>query len=276
MDQRRAGYLRALGIQAFEARFTGEEPIEDVPAEPAGESEALPVAEPRPEAPLAAEPAPAMPSAAPPAAVAASVPEIPSAPALPDDDVAQLDWAALRERVASCRACALCEGRTQTVFGTGANDADWLIVGEAPGAEEDRQGEPFVGRAGLLLNAMLKAIGRERQSVYIANILKCRPPRNRDPKIEEALCCRPYLDRQIALLKPSLIIAVGRIAAHRLLDTDAPLGRLRGQVHHYGKTSPIPLVVTYHPAYLLRTPGQKRKAWEDLLFAHKVAGGSVH
>ena len=257
---RHAGYLRALGIQAYVPRQAGEAPVDAVDQAPVPELPAEPVAS----APPGTESPQAMPVA------------LPAAAASTGDDVAGLDWAGLRERVASCRACALCEGRTQTVFGTGATNADWLIIGEAPGAEEDRQGEPFVGRAGMLLNAMLKAIGRERQSVYIANILKCRPPRNRDPKIEEALCCRPYLDRQIALLEPSLIIAVGRIAAHRLLDTDAPLGRLRGRVHHYGKTSPIPLVVTYHPAYLLRTPGQKRKAWEDLLFAHKVAGGLVH
>jgi DNA polymerase len=162
--------------------------------------------------------------------------------------------------------------RTQTVFGVGSVEATWLIVGEAPGAEEDRQGEPFVGRAGQLLNAMLRAIGLEREQVFIANVLKCRPPRNRDPAPLEAAQCLPYLERQIALLKPRIMLAVGRISAQNLLKTDLSLGRLRGQVHHFG-VSRVPLVVTYHPAYLLREPAEKRKAWEDLQFAREVCSG---
>ena len=176
------------------------------------------------------------------------------------------DWGVLRERVAACTACDLCKTRTQTVFGVGNTSADWLVIGEAPGAEEDRQGEPFVGRAGQLLNAMLLAIGLPRETVFIANILKCRPPGNRDPKPEEVSRCLPFLSAQIALLKPKIMLAVGRIAAQNLLATDAPLARLRGKLHHFGEAN-TPLVITYHPAYLLRTPGDKRKAWDDLKFA---------
>ena len=176
------------------------------------------------------------------------------------------DWGVLRERVAACTACDLCKTRTQTVFGVGNTQADWLIIGEAPGGEEDRQGEPFVGRAGQLLNAMLLAIGLPRETVFIANILKCRPPGNRDPKPDEVSNCLPFLSAQIALLKPKMILVVGRIAAQTLLATDAPLARLRGKLHHFGEAN-TPLVITYHPAYLLRTPADKRKAWEDLKFA---------
>ncbi len=176
------------------------------------------------------------------------------------------DWGPLREQVAACTACDLCKTRTQAVFGVGNTRAEWMVIGEAPGAEEDRQGEPFVGRAGQLLNAMLLAIGLPRETVFIANILKCRPPGNRDPKPEEVSKCLPYLSRQIALLKPKMLLAVGRIAAQNLLATDAPLARLRGKLHRFGDAG-TPLVITYHPAYLLRTPGDKRKAWEDLKFA---------
>jgi DNA polymerase len=162
------------------------------------------------------------------------------------------------------------ESRTQTVFGVGNQNADWLIIGEAPGAEEDRRGEPFVGRAGKLLDEMLRAAGQSREQVFIANVLKCRPPNNRDPAADEAAACRSYLERQIELLKPKIILAVGRIAAQQLLHTDTPVGRLRGRVHHLGD---IPLVVTYHPAYLLRSPTQKRKSWQDLCLAMDVAAG---
>ena len=174
-----------------------------------------------------------------------------------------LDWEALQARVAACTACSeLVANRSQTVFGVGNRQADWMVIGEAPGAEEDRQGEPFVGRAGKLLNNMLGAIGLKREAVFIANILKCRPPGNRDPRPEEAQNCRQYL----------LILVVGRIAAHNLLQTDVPVSRLRGKVHYYEDTG-IPVVVTYHPAYLLRSPGDKRKAWEDLKMAMRVSQG---
>ncbi|MDP9082422.1 MAG: uracil-DNA glycosylase [Pseudomonadota bacterium] len=179
------------------------------------------------------------------------------------------DWRELRARVAACTRCSLSTTRTQTVFGVGNLQAQWLIVGEAPGAEEDRQGEPFVGRAGLLLNSMLRAIGLAREQVFIANVLKCRPPGNRDPAAQEAAECLPYLEQQIALLKPKIMLAVGRISAQNLLRTGVTLGRLRQQVHRFGSAQ-VPLVVTYHPAYLLRTPTDKRKAWEDLQFARDV------
>ena len=192
----------------------------------------------------------------------------------PVDDVVRevptadgLDWSELRTAVAACTRCPLHESRTQTVFGVGNPTADWLIIGEAPGAEEDRRGEPFVGRAGKLLDEMLRAVGQRRDDVFIANILKCRPPNNRDPKQDEANACRHYLERQIELVRPKIILAVGRIAAQQLLGTDSPVGRLRGKLHYLDK---VPLVVTYHPAYLLRSPSQKRKAWDDLCLATRV------
>ncbi len=181
---------------------------------------------------------------------------------------AAADWESLKACVASCTRCELAQSRTNTVFGVGNQQADWLIIGEAPGAEEDRRGEPFVGRAGKLLDEMLRAIGQSRESVFIANILKCRPPNNRDPKPAEAAACREYLEQQIDFVRPRIILAVGRIAAQNLLDSDAPVGRMRGRRHDFGG---IPLVVTYHPAYLLRSPSQKRKSWADLCLAARLA-----
>ena len=183
--------------------------------------------------------------------------------------IATLDWSTLEAEVRQCQSCGLCATRSQTVFGVGDRQARWLVVGEAPGADEDRQGEPFVGRAGKLLNPMLQAIGLRREQVYIANILKCRPPDNRDPAPAEAATCRPFLERQIALLQPRIILAVGRIAAQNLLATDTPIGKLRGRIHSFGSAR-IPLVVTYHPAYLLRSPREKRKAWDDLRLARRA------
>lgn len=187
-------------------------------------------------------------------------------------DIASLDWDDLQSAVAGCTRCSLAAGRTQTVFGIGDRNADCMVIGEAPGAEEDRRGEPFVGRAGQLLTAMLFAIGLDRAQVYIANILKCRPPNNRDPHPDEVASCAAYLQRQIALVGPKIIVAVGRIAAQNLLNTDMPIGRMRGRRFSYG-TEAIPVVVTYHPAYLLRSPAQKRKAWEDLLLVKSVLAG---
>jgi uracil-DNA glycosylase len=179
-------------------------------------------------------------------------------------------WQQLTEAVARCTRCELHRTRTRPVLGVGDRHAQWLVVGEAPGAEEDRQGEPFVGRAGQLLDAMLRAIGLGRgQNVYIANILKSRPPGNRDPAPAEVAACLPYLERQIELIRPRLILAVGRIAMQNLLETQHSLGRMRGQVHAFGGLK-TPLIVTYHPAYLLRKPEDKRKAWEDLKFARSV------
>jgi DNA polymerase len=191
------------------------------------------------------------------------------AEAQPLSEVGLDDWSRLREEVSVCTQCDLHRTRTQTVFGVGDESADWMIVGEAPGAEEDRRGEPFVGRAGKLLDEMLRAVGLGRDAVFIANTLKCRPPNNRDPAVNEAASCRAYLDRQISLISPKLILAVGRVAAQLLLGTDAPLGRLRGQ-RHYLDDGRIPVVVTYHPAYLLRSPSQKRKSWQDLCLAQQI------
>lgn len=179
------------------------------------------------------------------------------------------DWETLRRNVAKCTGCSLHQSRTQTVFGTGNPTANWMIVGEAPGHEEDQRGEPFVGRAGKLLDEMLKSIGLDRDSVFIANLLKCRPPGNRDPSAHEAAACRHYLDRQIELVAPKIVLAVGRIAAQHLLNSDVPVGRMRGK-KHYLNDGQLPVVVTYHPAYLLRSPTQKRKAWQDLVLARQL------
>lgn len=185
-------------------------------------------------------------------------------------DVDNMDWDALRQCIADCARCELASSRTQTVFGVGNRNADWMIIGEAPGAEEDRRGEPFVGRAGKLLDEMLRAVGQSRESVFIANILKCRPPNNRDPKPAEAAACRDYLQRQIALVQPKILLAVGKIAAQNLLGSDEPVGQMREKAHDYNG---IPLVVTYHPAYLLRSPSQKRKSWRDLCLASRLSAG---
>ena len=184
------------------------------------------------------------------------------------EPVEALGWEELEAAVLSCERCGLSRTRSQAVFGTGNRQAQLMVVGEAPGAEEDRQGEPFVGRAGQLLNAMLRAVGLARGDVFIANVLKCRPPGNRDPRPEETAQCLPYLHRQVALVAPRVILCVGRIAAHNLLDTDLPLGRLRGDLHRL--PSGVPVVVTYHPAYLLRSPEQKARAWDDLQFAMRI------
>lgn len=173
-------------------------------------------------------------------------------------------WDDLAAQVAACTACPLHLTRTQTVFGVGDREARWMFIGEAPGEQEDLQGEPFVGRAGQLLNEMIRAIGLKREAVYIANVLKCRPPKNRDPAPEEAAACENYLKAQLALVRPDIIVAVGRIAAQNLLKTATPIGKLRGQVYAY---QGIPLVVTFHPAYLLRSQTEKRRAWEDLKLA---------
>jgi uracil-DNA glycosylase len=179
------------------------------------------------------------------------------------------DWATLETAVAGCTRCALCEGRTNVVFGAGARDARWMLVGEAPGEDEDASGEPFVGQAGKLLDRMLAALGLDRsRDVFIANVLKCRPPRNRDPLAAEVARCEPYLARQVALLRPQLIVALGRVAAQSMLKSDAGIGSLRSRVHRYRAGDvEVPLIVTYHPAYLLRTPSDKARAWADLCLA---------
>lgn len=238
MTPRRAQYLTEIGIPIYALRspIGGAHASESIP-EPVGVREPL----------------------AQPAAARAR------------DTGAGMDWDALAREVAQCTRCVLHRGRTQTVFGVGARDARLMVVGEAPGAEEDRLGEPFVGPAGQLLNAMLTAIGLARAEVYIANILKCRPPQNRDPRPEEAADCMPYLESQIALLKPAAVLAVGRIAAQYLLRSEVSIGRLRGQVYRYGERA-TPLVVTYHPAYLLRSPIAKAKTWDDLCIVKELLG----
>lgn len=176
-------------------------------------------------------------------------------------------WNDLETEVAGCTACPLATTRTQTVFGSGSREASWVVVGEAPGEQEDLQGVPFVGRAGQLLTEMLRAVGQAREDVFICNVLKCRPPQNRDPSAEESSKCQPFLKKQLALLNPRVIVAVGRIAAQTVLETQAPLSNLRSKTHDYAG---VPLIVTYHPAYLLRSPREKAKAWQDLLLARQI------
>lgn len=241
MDSRRLAYLKALEIDVWERR--------DVT------SSAPPAAVDR----AAAEPI-----------APRHVPHVVSGPvesrtSSSSSPVAALGWEELVRTVQACTLCPLHASRTQAVFGVGNRSAQWMVIGEAPGADEDRQGEPFVGRAGQLLNSMLKAIGFARSDVFIANILKSRPPNNRDPRPEEVQACIPYLFRQIELIDPKLILCVGRIAAQTLLQTDTPIGKLRGKLHRIAGGRPM--IVTYHPAYLLRSPGEKRKSWADLLLA---------
>ena len=253
LDARKWACLDAMGIEVWRLRDTEPDPAsDDELAHTAGA-----VIAPAPEdGPVYSE------------SRAADAPP----PAL--DAELDLDWPALQEAVSNCRSCDLHQTRTQTVFGVGDPDASLMVIGEAPGADEDRLGEPFVGRAGKLLDAMLEAIGFAREQVYIANIIKCRPPGNRDPHIEEAASCQPYLHRQIALIQPKLILSVGRISAHNLLGTEEAVGRLRGSVHRF-EPGDIPLIVTYHPAYLLRRPQEKAKSWQDLQVAYRVLNGFI-
>ena len=191
-------------------------------------------------------------------------------PAAAADGIELMQWDALAQTVAECRGCALCNGRRTTVFGVGDRQADWLSVGEVPGEVDDLQGEPFLGQDGVLLDNMLRALGlNRRQKVYIANVLKCRPPGNRNPEPQEIARCEPYLRRQVELLQPRIILAMGRFAVEALLQSTEPIGKLRGQVHRYNG---VPLVVTYHPAALLRNPAKKGEAWADLCLALEVLG----
>ena len=189
--------------------------------------------------------------------------------ARPEAGVDDADWRELAQQVASCTRCELHSTRTNTVFGSGDEHAEWMFVGEAPGSEEDKRGLPFVGRAGKLLTAMITALGMQREEVYIANVLKCRPPNNRDPMGAEVAQCECFLHRQVALVEPKIIVALGRFAAQSLLKTTQPIGKLRGEQFSYAETG-IPLIVTYHPAYLLRNPIDKRKVWQDLCFAKGI------
>lgn len=226
-------------------------------------------------------------AAAPSSRPASRAPASPSAPAAKPVEVPlgprpvgveTMDWLALREAVAGCQACSLCQSRTQPVFGVGHEQAQWMIVGEAPGEQEDKQGEPFVGRAGQLLDRMLAALALTRseadaaQQVFIANVLKCRPPANRNPQPQEVAQCEPFLTRQIELVKPKVILAMGRFAVQSLLKSSEPIGKLRGKVH---EVAGVPVIVTYHPAYLLRSPADKALAWDDLCLAREVMRSRV-
>jgi len=292
--ERQLAMLREMGVPPFW-------PTEPVAA-PAGVPVAAPAAASGPvavapsafaaapqEAPVAVRPqASAPPPRTPPAARPAAAPVTPARPGAEapaqagvaeailgprPTGVDSMDWPTLRDTVAGCQACGLCQSRTQTVFGTGHVQARWMLVGEAPGEQEDRQGEPFVGRAGQLLDRMLAAVGLTRseappeQQVYIANVLKCRPPANRNPLPQEVAQCEPFLLRQMALVQPDLILAMGRFAVQSLLKTSEPIGKLRGRVH---EVQGIPVVVTYHPAYLLRNPADKALVWDDLCRAREL------
>ena len=259
----RAEILKQMGITQWVLR----EAVSEV--EIAQESKTVSVVPPEPVAerrvPLSAG------TAAPVATqIAAQSPPAPEVP--PSQIISAETLNALHTEVQNCKACDLASSRTQTVFGAGPERADWLFVGEAPGQQEDRQGMPFVGRAGSLLTQMLLALGQTREQVYVANMLKCRPPGNRDPLPEELAACEPFLLRQIAFLQPKVIVALGRISAQALLKSEQSLGRLRGQIYHYG-VDDIPLIVTYHPAYLLRNPADKVKVWQDLLLANRQLAG---
>ena len=246
LDERRRAMLTELGLSGF-AVLPLASGDRAAPAQaPAGPP---PAARPTPLQPPPRQPITRSMEAAPP----------------PASPVALLSWEELRQAVTGCRACGLCDSRTNTVFGVGDPRPEWLVVGEAPGEQEDLRGEPFVGPAGKLLDNMLRAIGLDRQrKVYIANVLKCRPPGNRNPDPAEVAQCEPFLRRQVELLQPRIILAMGRFAVHSLLGSTEPIGRLRGRVHRY---QGVPLVVTYHPAYLLRNLPEKAKAWADLCLA---------
>ena len=255
----RRAWLRELGVER----------LWNLPAAAAPDA---PGAEPQATEPATAAP-PAVPAVPPAPEPPAPRPRAPAIELIQDPPPAPLDpeaaWTALQDEVRGCVACGLCKGRTQTVFGTGSRKSRWLLVGEAPGEQEDRQGAPFVGRSGKLLDSMLAAIGRTRQEdVFIANVIKCRPPGNRDPLPEEVARCSPYLMRQIALIEPEIILVLGRFAAQTLLETDARIGSLRGKAHSLSvQGRSVPVVVSYHPAYLLRSPAEKIKAWQDLHLA---------
>jgi DNA polymerase len=288
-DRTRLAYLDAMGIQAWSLRvaaFSGGEGVgHGADGNRCGEVEVnpFPPQEPVTETiahrrvgrlhPPTAKEVGKPEAVCPPYGSDSATPPLPSGvvapPPLAAADVSpHCNWEDLQAEVVACQCCPLHQTRTQTVFGVGDRQADWMVIGEAPGEQEDLQGEPFVGRAGLLLNEMLRAIGLLREQVYIANILKCRPPGNRDPQADEVAACESFLMRQLALVRPRIILAVGRIAAQQLLKTTTPIGKLRGSVHDY---QGVPLVVTYHPAYLLRSPLEKRKAWDDLCLALRTS-----
>ncbi|MFY8103534.1 MAG: uracil-DNA glycosylase [Ramlibacter sp.] len=260
LDARQRAMLAEMGVRLFDAAPVAPAAQAQGQDEAAAQESVSPAA---PTAPAAApRPAP-RPAAAPAVSAPLVRPEHVLAPLA--GPVAGMQWDALADAVASCQACGLCKSRRNTVFGVGDRQADWLIVGEAPGEMEDLQGEPFVGPAGKLLDNMLRSIGLGRhENVYIANVLKCRPPGNRNPEPAEVAQCEPYLRRQVALLQPKIILAMGRFAVQSILGSTEPIGKLRGRVHQY---EGVPVIVTYHPAYLLRNLPDKAKAWADLCLA---------
>ena len=263
LDPRQRAMLSEMGIEVWLAE----------PSAAPATADAGPVAGVAPAPPMAVSPASATrPARQPPVPAAQSTRSESPGAAVPlrprPDGIEAMDWAALQAGVSTCQACQLCQGRKNTVFGTGDLQADWLIVGEAPGEEEDRQGEPFVGASGLLLDNMLRALQLDRaKGVYITNVLKCRPPANRNPQAAEVAECAPWLQRQIELLRPRIILALGRFAVQSLLQTDEPIGKLRGQRHSYHG---VPVIVSYHPDYLLRNLPEKARAWADLCLARQV------
>jgi DNA polymerase len=255
LDERQRAMLEEIGIKLFQPLAAA------APADSQDAQEAVPATRP------AVAPAQFVPLARTPASAPVRAP-LEARPA----GIDSMDWDELEQTVAGCRACKLCNGRRNTVFGVGDRRADWLVVGEAPGENEDLQGEPFVGQAGKLLDNMLAALGLRRgEGVYIANVLKCRPPGNRNPEPEEVAQCEPFLRRQVELLQPRIILAMGRFAVQSLLQTQEPIGKLRGRAHQYNG---VPVVVTYHPAYLLRNLPDKAKAWADLCLAMQLAQAS--
>lgn len=262
-------WTQALGLGPL---FVRREVLRVQQAQPAVEAAEV-IATPTAATPVAQPPKPNRPAPSPrPASF------IPITDAARVEAIARMDWDELQADAQACRACKLGSSRHQAVFGSGSTQARWMIIGEAPGAEEDRQGQPFVGAAGKLLDAMLQAIGLDRsandpeRAVYIANVLKCRPPGNRNPEPEEVAKCAPWLERQVALLQPQLILALGRFAAHSLFGSQAPISQLRGQVHEFAG---IPVIVSYHPAYLLRNPADKARVWRDLCFARDLADAAA-
>jgi uracil-DNA glycosylase family 4 len=273
LDARQRAMLAEMGVRVWAPKAQPVDATAPAPATEPPPSAAIRSPEPQQRAaPQQPADIPARPAAAPaqaPVAPPARIVAVPGAQGTRPAGIETMDWPTLEAAVAGCTACGLCQGRTRTVFGVGDTAADWMIVGEAPGENEDLQGEPFVGAAGQLLDNMLLAVGRSRsgegtRGAYIANVLKCRPPANRNPQPVEVAQCEPYLARQVALVQPKVIIAMGRFAVQALLQTNEPIGRLRGRVHRY---QDVPVIVTYHPAYLLRTPTDKGKAWADLCLA---------
>ena len=284
LDDRQRAMLAEMGVRVWWPSTPAEPSAQAMPAAPAPEAAPAVASTVAPmsagaTAPMAASTA-AAPAVAPRPSQAASVrPAAAPVPVLTTrplaDGVDRMDWTTLQATAAACQACDLCAQRKKSVFGVGDQQAQWMVIGEAPGEQEDLQGEPFVGQSGQLLDNMLKAVGLSRQAqgeggVYIANAIKCRPPGNHNPTPQELATCAPYLARQVALVQPQIILLMGRFAVQSVLQTTEPIGKLRGQVHTY---QGVPVVVTYHPAYLLRNPADKAKAWADLVLALKTAQG---